>query len=257
MCRKGIQFFVFVLTLLGLSCVVEADSVKVIPIELQEAPDNMEPKDEPVRVRVNDRALVRLQVSNLSPLDVCSLGSRTSTPVVEKNPFEALVTSIGALGGFGVLLQGAHQALDQGLIKPQAGPGAKQNLENDPDFQRFQSLARSLKDRGDQTIHEQVDWRNQLEENARTLVGYAAGNYRGPKWATFDPENTSEIRMVAVREHIGARWPIDSSAPAPTAYADSLVYYDQMVALANTIHKNFDSHNVLRRLPVGAKWMSL
>ena len=42
--------------------------VTEIRIDLQRAPDNMEPVAEPRRIQVDDRARVRLRVRNLSPL---------------------------------------------------------------------------------------------------------------------------------------------------------------------------------------------
>ena len=70
-----------------------------LEIDLQNAPNNMEPVAEPRRIRVDDRANVQFLLKNLSPLDVCSRTASTPTPTVETPVAESLVTTIAALGG--------------------------------------------------------------------------------------------------------------------------------------------------------------
>ena len=73
-----------------------------IVIDLQNAPDNMEPADEPRRIQVEDRGNVRLDLRNLSPLDVCSLNGRAPAPTAETNVAESVVGTIANLGSLGL-----------------------------------------------------------------------------------------------------------------------------------------------------------
>ena len=85
------------------SCVETAtDGVTRIYIDLQKAPDNLEPCAEPRRIQVDDSAKVQLVVRNLSPFDICSLSSRTPAPTAETNVAESIVGTIAKLGGIGI-----------------------------------------------------------------------------------------------------------------------------------------------------------
>lgn len=67
-----------------------------IRVDLQGAPNSMEPIAEPRRIRVDDRARVRFVLDGLSPLDVCT--RNTGTPTVETPVPQSLVTTIAGLG---------------------------------------------------------------------------------------------------------------------------------------------------------------
>jgi hypothetical protein len=71
-----------------------ADKVTQLEIELQCAPDNMEPAAEPRSIRVDDRASVRFLLKNLSPLDVCTRTASPPTATTETPVAESLSLSV-------------------------------------------------------------------------------------------------------------------------------------------------------------------
>jgi hypothetical protein len=70
-----------------------------LDIDLQNAPNNMEPVAEPRQIRVDDRSHVQFLLRNLSPLDVCTRTASTPTANAETPAIESLVTTAAGFGG--------------------------------------------------------------------------------------------------------------------------------------------------------------
>jgi hypothetical protein len=78
------------------------DKITQLEIDLQKAPNNMEPAAEPRNIRIDDRARVQFLLRNLSPLDVCSRNPSAPTPTAETNVAESLATTLAGLGGLAI-----------------------------------------------------------------------------------------------------------------------------------------------------------
>jgi hypothetical protein len=128
--------------------VLDGKIVTRIVVQLQNAPNNMEPAAEPRRIQVDDRANVDLVLTNLSPFDVCTLSARTPAPTAETNVAESLVSTIAGLGSFGIapslmnvapqLLQSTTMLTDLMTI-PKTSTTCK--VTNDPEYTKLLSLA--------------------------------------------------------------------------------------------------------------------
>jgi len=223
---------------------VSAGRGKVCTIELQNAPNNMEPVAEPTSIRVDDRSPVRLRLINLSPIDVCSLGGRTSTPTAETNPFESIVTTISALGGFGLSASTANQSMlevNQGVgvesgrltSRTPAERAANPNpLLDDPKYKLFLDAAMNFSRSAQDVIAGQKTAQLSLESDITALSNYLLADYRGTKWMAFHPKDDSALD--------GVRSDFGSPLPSIIDAAPSQALLDEMVAWAADLHKSYD-----------------
>ncbi len=175
------------------------DGQEVCTIELQNPPNNMEPIAEPSRIRVDDRSVVVLRLVNLSPLDLCSIGPRTSTPITETNPFESIVTTISGLGGLGLsastaqasmsdLNQAATLEYQTHALRTPAVRAANPNpLFDDPKYKSFWDAAKTFSTSATDLLNEQKKAQNALEEDLTSLSNYVSADYRGTQWSSFHP----------------------------------------------------------------------
>lgn len=163
----------------------------VLNIELQNPPNSFEPTAEPTRVRVDDRSSVRIHLSNLSPIDLCTLGNRTPTPTVETNPLESLVTSIATLGGFN--FAGDAQALSRGMVEAESRK-ATTPFDNDPRFVNFWKDANGFRSMGEMIVGNQMKLQGDLDKAMRKVAIYGGGDYRGTSWRDFDPEHDTKMK---------------------------------------------------------------
>lgn len=220
---------------------------KVLTIELQSPPNNMEPKAEPTRVRTDDRSVVSICLVNVSPLDVCSLSGRTPTPTTETNPIESLVTTISGLGGIALGTGAASQYLAQvspGLEAESHRIGARteqerqqhpQPLLDDPEYKWFNDLGMQFNQSAQNTVQEQLASQKVLDADTKTLVSYLSADYRGRNWTQFrDPEQDSQLKIV--RSHF------TDPQPSFTDAASSQAAFDQMASLASDLHKKYDKN---------------
>jgi hypothetical protein len=203
------------------------DQVKTCTIELQIAPNNMEPKDEPTRIRVDDRSKVRLVLKNLSPLDVCSLSGRTVTPTPETNPLEQLVKSIAGLGGMGFGVAQSNTSEIHAMRSRISGPPA-----SDPDYVSFLDLAKQFSAEADNAIVKQKALRDTLQKDLNSLVEYLAADYRADQWKNFDPASAPVLVSVRSDQYLQPGWLTDE--------ASAQVSLDQMTKLGETLHKRYD-----------------
>jgi hypothetical protein len=197
-------------------------------IELQKAPNNMEPKDEPTRIRVDDRSQVRLVLKNLSPLDVCSLSGRTVTPTAETNPLESIVSSIAKLGGmaFGV----AKTNTDN--IRTMMKAHIVGQPISDTDYQNFVELAEQFSDKAEDARVKQSSLRDGLQKDLNSLGEYLAADYRADLWKNFDPASAVALGSVRNDRYLQSDWLTSET------YAQVLL--DQMTKLGDTLHKRYD-----------------
>ena len=221
------------------------DGKEVCTIELQNPPNNMEPVAEPSRIRVDDRSQVVLRMVNLSPLDLCSLGPRTSTPITETNPFESIVTTISGLGGFGLsastaqtsmaeVNQTATQEYQKHALRTPAERAVNPNpLFDDPKYKSFWDGARTFSRSAQDVLDEQKRAQTALETDLTTLSNYVLGNYRGTHWTAFRPSDDSKLDDV--RSHI------NNSLASILDAAPSQAIFDEMTSWASDLHKSYDS----------------
>lgn len=218
--------------------------VQVCTIELQNAPNNMEPVAEPTRIRVDDRMQVRFRVTNLSPIDVCSLGGRTPTPTTETNPFESIVTSISGLIGSGLSGTSATQSMAQVnqdmtlesqrvSSRTQAEKLANPNsILDDPKYRAFLNGATSFSRSSQEILVEQKAMQQSLESDMTLLSNYVSADYRGHNWTKFRPKDDPTLS--------GVRSDFDNVLPSIADAAPSQATLDEMSAWAGDLHKSYD-----------------
>jgi hypothetical protein len=236
MSRLSLLFVAFLAATVG-SLMVQAQSTcrsnngkQVCIIELQNAPNNMEPVAEPTRIRVDDRSSVVLRLVNLSPLDVCSLGSRTSTPTAETNSFESIVTTISGLGGFALSGSTARRFASE---VQKFAPTAPLPLVDDPKYKLFWDTAKTFGRSAQDVVDEQTQARSVFESDLTKLSNYVSADYRGAKWNAFNP--SADSNLDAIRSDINNALPSIMSAAPVQATAD------EMAAWAGDLHKSYDS----------------
>jgi hypothetical protein len=209
---------------------------KVCTIELQNAPNNMEPVGEPTRIRVDDRSPVRLHLVNLSPLDVCSLGGRTPTPTVERNPFESFITNLSTLEGSGLSAGTASQAvsLESKNLPSNTGRATPIPILDDPKYKLFLDAAANFSKSAQDVVTDQRKAQTALESDMTLLSNYAWADYRGAKWVLFHPQD--DPKLDEVRSHFG------KPLPTITDAALSQAILGEMTGWAGDLHKGYDKN---------------
>ena len=249
---------------------VEADGNKTrITISLQNVPNNMEPSAEPRRIQVNDRASVVLRLTNLSPLDVCTLGARTPSPTPETNVAESITGTIAALGPLGILPGGpgalpgvalhigaAVKNLEEmvSLVVAPTLPSVqpKCNVSADPEYKQIGAVrseftdlagnyfdqfnaaacdADTLQDPNTTQILSLSRISCQLDRAAKNLANYAAADYRAGNQSLFKA-NWSQLDKVRA-------W---YATPIPTVAAAARLQamLDEMTTWQGDLHKKYD-----------------
>ena len=236
-----------------------------IEIDLQNAPDNMEPVAEPLRIRIDDRSNVRMLLTNLSPLDVCTRTASPPTPTTETPVAESLVTTIAGLGGTAIgtstaeLLSNApaSERLSQDmyaiLILPKNAastrppPGCK--VQSDPEYEKLMTKSKEFfpaacgiiggsgsNPQCNTDSFSQVELAHQIDVATERLANFAGADYRGLLQRNFllglrpdEPGDLQEVRDAYTR-------PLQSIADAGQLQAT----VDEMVAWAADLHKKYD-----------------
>ena len=212
-----------------------ANDIKVIRIELQNLPNNMEPVEQPAAVRVDNRApFVTISILNLSPLDACSI-TRTPAPVTETNPFQALLTSVATFGSVGILgsptpivgsmgstlnfapagstgsisfltdlaekkndfFQLRMKDLNEAIEKSTAPPPASTKIEDDAVYKRFVQATSEYPEKSRKTSQALAAEQTKYDTAAATLLVYVSKDYRGQLWTNFAPRKSESLPGVA------------------------------------------------------------
>ena len=234
--------------------------VMQLEIDLQNAPNSMEPVAEPRRIRIDDRAYVQFLLTNLSPLDVCSRNPGTPTPTAETPVAESVVATIAKLGGFpvgeisGNLSAKFNESVQMMIL---ATPGAEaappppackvEKVESDPEYSKI--LARS-KDffaeacgliggaTPDQKCNDepnnQVELAREIDSATEKLANYAGMDYRGKYQSAFAIADNNGSDLVEVRKSF--TMPLKSIASAGNLQAMA----DEMTTWALDLHKKYD-----------------
>jgi hypothetical protein len=232
-----------------------------LEIDLQNAPNNMEPVAEPRQIRIDDRANVQFLLKNLSPLDVCSRTASTPTPTPETNVAESLVTSIAALGGLAIggttsnlpanssrsmALANQNQAqLAPLLSELQLPPTPQCKVQDDPEYKQILASSKDFfpgasgliglatpdgRCRNDQA--DQVELACEIDSATRKLADYAGADYRGTLQARFVVDGNPELQPVRDSYTLPLRSIRD------TGKLQSMV--DEMSTWALDLHKKYD-----------------
>jgi hypothetical protein len=229
-----------------------------LQIDLQNAPNNMEPVAEPRQIRVDNRANVRFLLRNLSPLDVCTRTPSAPTPTAETNVAESLVTTIAQLGGLSIGTSTARlpanaamsvslstEAQSQ-LVTLRSNPRVPGcSVQDDPEYQRILSVAHEFfgaartligsptpdgscrNDRADQ-----VELACEIDSATRRLANYAGADYRGALQQSFQVDGNPLLQ--AVRD--AYTLPLNSIGEAGRIQA----MVDEIATWAGDLHKKYD-----------------
>lgn len=213
---------------------------QVVVVRLHNAPYTMEPESEPKSIRVDNRGRATILLEGLSPLDVCSLGGRTTTPTTETNPLASLITSISALGAFLIPIGSVGNI---GPLMEQIGPSSNkfakmlseskvssEPLIADPLYTTFVSLNRKLSAVLSQIKDEQDITKKSFESDQKQLASYLSADYRGNNWQGFNPRRDLTV-IAGDAEH-----PMKSVADLANAQAN----YERISNLVSSIHKKYD-----------------
>jgi len=230
-----------------------------LEIDLQNAPNNMEPVAEPRQIRVDDRANVQFLLKNLSPLDVCSRTASTPTPTVETPVAESLVTTIAALGGQAIgastanlpanstkstLLSSRNQAQLEPLLEElNAAPPPQCKVQDDPEYKQVLAFSAEFFRkasgligtapkvcRNDRT--DQMELSCEIDAATRKLGDYVGADYRGTLQANFMVDGNPELQTVRDSYTL----PLDSIDSAGKLQA----MVDEMATWALDLHKKYD-----------------
>jgi hypothetical protein len=229
-----------------------------LEIELQMAPNNMEPVAEPRRIRINDRANVQFLLIGLSPMDVCSRSASAPTPTAETPVGESFVTTIAGFGGLAVggsapkflanskinmdIFNETMEGLDQATTKL-AAPTCK--IEADPEYKALVTLSKKffpdacgLIGTSKPDDHCKNDPGSQLRKSAdmdlaaRQLAAYLGQDFRGSNAKNFEVAHNSDLQNVR---------DLYSSPLKPIEAAGRLqALVDEMSAWAADLHKKYD-----------------
>ena len=239
--------------------VTAGDGVTQIYVDLQIAPDNLEPCAEPRRIQVDDRAKVQLVVRGLSPFDVCSLSSRTPTPTAETNVAESIVGTIAKLGGFGISGSTAGQkSLESLSTGVKVMPVTRCDAAKDQEYKKLTAmsdvflkaasdLAKEVKTAhgecnskwGEQRellpnfvpITDQAQFACQIDQATRQLANYAGGDFRREKYGNFKLDSPE---MQLVRHWY---W---TPPPSIEKTSELQAMVDEMTTWAGDLHKKYD-----------------
>jgi hypothetical protein len=238
------------LLLLAAGCLVVGRSAlaqRTLTIQLQNAPNNMEPIGQPASIRVDDRSPVRLRLINISPLDICSL-TRSPTPTVETNPFESLVSTISGLGAVAIgpstanllpdFAGSVHQlAIEVEARTPAEKASAPKPLVDDPVYKRLLDSVTPYDVSAKNTIASQAATQAQFDQASRDLLNYVARDYRGTNWTVFEPASAALLNNV--------RALFQNPLPSITAAASNQAALDELVGWAGYLHKTYEDPKYL------------
>ena len=235
---------------------------KTIVVKLQNAPHSMEPEREPKAIRVDNRGRVTIRVENLSPLDVCSLGSRVTTPATETSPIAALITTISGLGGISFDMTNAKLSINSTaqaakketyavnlytgkLLAGEIATGQEPVLEDyrykeiygkNGFQQKFHEDAQAANSRQSELLRNiqgcsaetaTCGPNGPAEGDIQKLADYVDGDYRGTNWKNFDPHRD-----------LGPTVGKDANSPMPSLSA-AQAQYDLLAVLVAQLHHDY------------------
>lgn len=229
------------------------EKITQLVIELQKAPNNMEPVAEPRRIRVNDRANVRFLLINLSPMDVCTRTANAPTPTPETNVAESFVTTIAGLGAVAIGGTTARLASNStlgtnlytqniaGIDEIEKAPKCK--IEDDPEHQailnrskEFFPLACGLIGSSNPNCHidtaSQLKLAGDIDDATRTLANFVNKDFRAENERNFVVNDNKVLQ--AVRDVYSS--PLTSIEAAGRLQA----IVDEMSTWAGDLHKKYD-----------------
>lgn len=183
-----------------------------ITIPLQGGSASYEPQCQPARLRVSDRRPLKIRITGLSPIDVCTSSAKAPTLTVVANPLEAIINSVSGLKSFDfssaqALQSSANQQLDLLFIAPnKQTPSTHETPEEKKKRGEEEKKAaaakaadadalamfKSLNDQVlpvAQTLYEkQVDWSTRLQKDVTVMSLYLEQDYRLRNYTKFAPE---------------------------------------------------------------------
>ncbi len=216
---------------------------RIHTITLQNGANSMEPVAEPTRIRVDDRSTVHLCLTNVSPVDVCSLSGRTPTPTTETNPIESLVTSIAGLGGFAINFKPSASlgltefalTLQREMAHINTSPEAERRTNRvlaDPKYKKFIDMATKFNDLALRVIDSQNTMQLSLADDPNRLATYLGADYRGTRWQLFHPENDPDLQPI--------RDDFTNALSTLTNTALMQPMVDTLTKLATEVHTTYD-----------------
>ncbi len=214
-----------------------------VEIDLQKAPNGMEPAAEPRSIRVDNRANVRFLLTNLSPLDVCTRTANAPTPTQETPVAESFVNTIASVIGGSPLAGAPASAAAQANALP-TGNGC--NVANDDEYKHFQDTSNKLGDLASGLIGDPTNKpeppkcdRNRLDQAELDCEIQAAGKYLSD-FAWADYRGQTDFTVVgnnALNDVVNVY-----SNPLITIQAAGALQamVDEMSAWAADLHKKYD-----------------
>lgn len=237
-----------------------------IEIELQGAPNPMEPKAEPRRIRIDDRSEVRFVLRNISPLDVCTRSTGTPTANTETPPAESLVTTIATGGAFAFGGSGLHAAnkvssliLDENLpankyLSQQLTPAPDRKVQKDPEYvnvvnryRDFMNLSKCLiEGTGDQrfgckpeeipilSTPSQSTLATTLDNAGRAITNFGGQDFRGTRYQDFEVVENDAFNTIR------SAYDPTLLVPLGTATGNLQAIVDEIMTWATDLHKRYD-----------------
>lgn len=215
------------------SCTFKPGKTK-ITIDLRSGNKGFEPACQPLRIRVNDKTPVTLEIRDISPVEVCSASSKAPTVTTVANPLETIINTITGLKSLSLETATSKvNAMDYSL---------KLNLHNfrnipspqDPDQlaqSKFIELAKDVYDLSGKVAGKQLTWQKTYQVDLTDITNYAAQDYRGALWSKFDPDkDLDKIHKQAdvTTPTAPADLDLDQNPPSEIDYAQIQSDVDQM-----------------------------
>ncbi|HXM20776.1 MAG TPA: hypothetical protein VN948_05885 [Terriglobales bacterium] len=227
-------------------CRVKPGNNRIL-IPLQNAPNSFEPACQPARIRVADRKPVILHITGLSPLDICAVSSKPPAVTTVTNPIEALITKVGGFNSFSIAIHNAYlykppdrytedisklRALFSTRAALKRMPNeadkdwearkqkAESDVASDEDaLKKFEGLSNQIKAAGEKVFDKQTKWQDNYNSDIKVLGQYLAGDYRGNKFAAFDPQRDSKPGSSSPLKDVSAHTPFPTNmAPGDDNY---------------------------------------
>jgi hypothetical protein len=253
---------------------------RLLCVDLQGAPDSMEPLALPAAVRVDNRKTVTLRVSGLGPLDYCSI-TKTETPTTATNAFQTLLTTISGLGSIAIAPGPAFtsamvadftgpmlnnmdtqfedasnfvgKALDaQKHLEDQHAQATPPPIESDQLYTQFQALYGLFRNgdpankiTGSRSAYNEIrSDRSDTDQASWALLSYLARDYRGVKWKKFNPmclpPRTVGHNDCEVPEIIEIRNALRTTLTPGLAVANVQGNLDILTGWQGLLHKNYE-----------------
>jgi hypothetical protein len=234
-------------------------NITQIEIDLQKAPNSMEPAAEPRRIRIDDRANVRFLIKNLSPLDVCSRNPSSPSPTAETPVVESLVGSIGKIaplalndnliGMFSSIAKGnavaehTKMALDDAENIRRTHQTPECRVERDPEYKLVLDQSKSFFEQAKNLIgpppapdctngsQNQVQLGCTIDSAVKDLADFLGADYRGENYTNFV---LTDAKLQRVRTAFGATLTTIENAGKLQALADELGTWQ------TDLHKKYD-----------------